>query len=309
MKKKILFIDTDLGGDCDDVGALALANILKNNKIIDIAGMTHTTSLEWGPACIDVVNKYYGNSDIKVGATKRINYCVENTNKYAEKMANAFPHSYHNRQEVIDSVKLTRKILSESEDNSITFVCIGQLADASDLLDSVADEYSPLNGVELVRQKVAEFVIMGGLFKEENEKVMFCGYEYSTEYNIVCDIPSAMNFIKKVPVRVVFSDFKVGYQIHTGGPLLEQGDMSHPVTFAYNIFQNAPRESWDLLAVWYAAVGVDDLFTLSNNGHIDILNDGTTLFNSNIESNHYYLRLEATTDYVVDKINKVLGGK
>ena len=31
--KKVLFIDTDLGGDCDDVGAVALANIFKNNGL------------------------------------------------------------------------------------------------------------------------------------------------------------------------------------------------------------------------------------------------------------------------------------
>ena len=35
MKEK-LFIDTDLGGDCDDVGALALANIFKNKGLIDM---------------------------------------------------------------------------------------------------------------------------------------------------------------------------------------------------------------------------------------------------------------------------------
>ena len=310
MEKKILFIDTDLGGDCDDVGALALANILKNNNLIEIAGMTHTTSLEWGPACIDIVNRYYGNGDIQIGATKRIDYCVEGTNKYASQMADAFEHSYHNRQNVINSVELMRKVLSESEDNSITFVCIGQLGDASDLLDSEADCYSPLNGVELVRQKVKEFVIMGGLFKEDkNEKVMFCGYEYSTEYNIVCDVKSARNFIEKVPVKVVFNDFKVGYQIHTAGPLLDQKDMTHPVTFSYTIFQNHPRESWDLLTVWYAAMELDDIFSISSNGHIDILEDGTTLFNPNIQSNHYYIRLNATDTYVVDKINNVLGGK
>ena len=62
--KKVLFIDTDLGGDCDDVGAVALANIFKNNDIIEIAGMTHTTSLPWGPACIEIINKFYNNDSI-----------------------------------------------------------------------------------------------------------------------------------------------------------------------------------------------------------------------------------------------------
>ena len=103
--RKVLFIDTDLGGDCDDVGAVALANIFKNNDVIEIAGMTHTTSLPWGPACIEIINKYYNNDSIPIGATSRKNYCVENTNKFAEKMANAFPHSLKERDKVKDSVR------------------------------------------------------------------------------------------------------------------------------------------------------------------------------------------------------------
>ena len=42
-------------------------------------------------------------------------------------------------------------------------------------------------------------VIMGGLFKEENETVYFCGYPYEREYNIICDIESSQKFIKNLP--------------------------------------------------------------------------------------------------------------
>lgn len=305
--KKILFIDTDLGGDCDDVGAIALANIFKNNNIVDIAGMTHTTSLPWGPACIEIVNKYYGN-DIPIGATSRKNYCVENTNKFAEKMANAFSFKLNKREEVQDSIRFIRETLVRSENNSITFVCIGQLNNASDLLDSSADDISSLTGVELVKQKVKEFIVMGGLFKEKDEKIMFCGSEYNREYNIVSDIISAQNFIKKVPVKVVFSDFKVGYQIHTAKPLLEKKDMSHPVTFAYTLFQDCPRESWDLLTVWYAALADDDMFKVSDEGTIIIKDDAETIFDSKIKSNHYYLRLNNSIEYIENKIDNLLDG-
>ena len=262
--RKVLFIDTDLGGDCDDVGAVALANIFKNNGVIEIAGMTHTTSLPWGPSCIEIINKYYNTASIPIGATSRKNYCVENTNKFAEKMANAFPHSLKERDKVKDSVRFIRETLNKATDKSITFVCIGQLNNASDLLDSPADDICCLTGIELVEQKVKEFVIMGGLFKEENETIMFCGSEYNREYNILTDIESAQNFIKKVPVKTIFSDFKVGYQIHTAKPLLDKKDMTHPVTFAYSLFQDCPRESWDLLTVWYAALEDESICTMSN---------------------------------------------
>ena len=50
VNKKLLIIDTDIGGDCDDAGALALANIFKNEGLIDLLGMTLTTSAPYGPA-------------------------------------------------------------------------------------------------------------------------------------------------------------------------------------------------------------------------------------------------------------------
>lgn len=306
--KKInkLFIDTDLGGDCDDVGAIALANIIKNDGKIDIIGMTYTTSLLWGPCCVDITNKYYGNKSIPIGVTKRKDYCVINTNKYAQKMVEAFNYDIQ-KANFMEAVELIRKTLANQEDHSVSFVCIGQLDNVSDLLDSKADKYSKLSGIELVKKKVKEFIIMGGLFKNPDEKVMFNGYEYQREYNIVCDIKSAQNFIAKVPVKVVFSDFKVGYQVFTAKPLLDKKDLTNPITFAYYHFQNKPRESWDLLAVYYACFGNDDLFKTSKNGQISILDDGTTLFNDlNSNMNHYHIRLNNSIDYIENKINNIL---
>ena len=310
LSSKQIIIDTDLGGDCDDVGAISLANIMHNQGLIDIKAITYTTSLEWGPLCVDAINHYYGNDDILVGVTSRTNFCEENTNKYAEKMSEAFYHNVKNRKDFMDSVRLMRKVLAEAEDNSITLAFIGQLNNGADLLDSMPDDLSPLSGLELVAKKVSEVVIMGGLFKEENETVYFCGYPYEKEYNIICDIESSQKFIKNLPCKVVFNDFKVGYQIHTGKPLLDAKDMSHPITFAYSLFQNSPRESWDLLTVWYAALGVSDLFTLSNSGTVEVLDNGITIFTENSEGRHYYTRLSKDINYTTKRIDDVLeGGK
>ena len=145
---------------------------------------------------------------------------------------------------------------------------------------------------------------------EENETVYFCGYPYEREYNIITDLESSKKFIHNVPVKVIFNDFKVGYQIHTGKSLLDKKDMSHPITFAYTLFQNTPRESWDLLTVWYAALGISDLFTLSNSGTVEVLDDGTTIFTENSEGKHFYTRLSKDIEYTVNRIDEVLeGGK
>ena len=303
-KKKVIFLDTDIGGDCDDAGAIALVNIFKNLGYIDVLGMTHTTSIKYGPATIDAINTYYGN-DFPIGATKRKNYCLFNTKEFTNKICNAFTHKYDNRDDIEDAISLIRRLLSTAKDNSVTFVCIGQLNNVSDLLDSRPDKYSSLSGIELVKNKVCEFVVMGGLFNESGEKIYFYNQEYKVEYNIACDIKSAQNFIKKVPVKVVFSDFLNGYQTYTGKSLLEN-KLNSPVKMAYEIFINKPRESWDLLTVWYAMFGSDDIFKISCNGTINILDDGITLFDNKAKNNHYYLRIINDNSYIENKIDNAL---
>ncbi len=304
MAKKI-FIDTDIGGDCDDAGALALANIFQNNGLVDIIGMTFTTSSVFGPACIGAINTYYGNQ-IEIGATDRKHFCDRNVNAFQSELARRFPNRIYEKESdclkgVRDAVSLIREKLSRERDKSVTFVCIGQLNNVSDLLDSEPDAYSPFSGIELVRKKIDEFVVMGGLFKENGES-----FPFEAEYNVTSDVPSAINFVKKCPVRIVFSDYKVGCQIKTGASLLDRNDDNHPVTVAYKMFQNKPRESWDLLTLWFAVFGADDLFTVSDEGTVVINGDGTTVFDHDRKSNHFMLRLCNTVEYTQKKLDTTL---
>ena len=60
MKKKIL-LDTDIGPDCDDTAALALANMYESAGIIDIMCVTHCTSSPYGVGAIRAVDGWYGH--------------------------------------------------------------------------------------------------------------------------------------------------------------------------------------------------------------------------------------------------------
>ena len=308
-QRKQLIIDTDIGGDCDDAGALALANIFHNSGNIKILGMTFTTSCKYGPACMDAINKYYGNS-FEIGQTVRKNYC-EFANCFQEVLAKEFPNDIYDQKNqtlkpVINSIELLRKKLASANDNSVSIVCIGQLNNASDLLDSDGDQYSPLSGVELVKKKVKEFIVMGGMFPKDNKPVLFEGSEYKSEYNIVSDITSSKNFLNKCPCQIYFVDFLCGYEIKTGGSLLSQNNDKNPVTIAYKLFQNKPRQSWDLLTVWFATFGKDDFFSISQEGKISIDNNGVTTHNADIKAGHYYLSLNNSIDNIVKKIDSVL---
>ena len=71
MKTEKLIIDTDLGFDCDDAGALAIANKLKNEGKIDILAVTHSVNKKIGGEAINLINDSYGNADIPVGIAER----------------------------------------------------------------------------------------------------------------------------------------------------------------------------------------------------------------------------------------------
>lgn len=309
LSKKHVIIDTDIGGDCDDAGALALANHLHNSNKINILAITFTTSCKYGPACIDAINRYYGNS-FPIGQTNRSNYC-EFTHKFQEILAKEFPndiydHNTKTLKQVPNAVSLIRQKLADSNNDSVTIICIGQLNNVSDLLDSLPDEVSPLSGVELVRQKVKEFIVMGGMFPQDKKPIYFENRLYKREYNISSDIKSSRNFISKCPKKVYFIDFLCGYKVLTGQSLLEHKDEKNPVKRAYELFQNKPRPSWDPLTIWFACFGKSDFFKISNNGTINIDDTGKTTYNPNIKSGHYYLSITKDPNYIAKKIDILL---
>ena len=73
-----LIIDTDLGFDVDDVGALAVAHALSDQGLVDILGVVCNTGRD---ACIigtDIVNTYYGRANM-TSAPSRVNSAATRT--------------------------------------------------------------------------------------------------------------------------------------------------------------------------------------------------------------------------------------
>ena len=65
-----LIIDTDAGFDVDDIGALAIAHHYAKKGEANILATVHCTGFELGIAAVNVVNTFYGRSDIPLGAYK-----------------------------------------------------------------------------------------------------------------------------------------------------------------------------------------------------------------------------------------------
>lgn len=195
-----LILDTDLGPDYDDVGAMALVHALADSGQVNILATLSSNHHEKVIPCIEVLNTYFNRPDIPVGAPKSeggANLTTWQKVKWTEVLPEKYPHKINRTSDAPDAVKVYRKILSQQPDTSVVVCTIGFLTNLKDLLNSGADEYSPLSGKELVSQKVKRLVSMAGLFPE------------GREFNIYCDTPSSRFVLDHWPTEIVFSGFEI----------------------------------------------------------------------------------------------------
>lgn len=245
-----LILDTDLGGDCDDAGALALLNNYINQSKVEVLAITTCSSAVYSATAIQYMNEVFGHGEIPLGRneTKPFLETFE-WNRYAQPLAEEYLET-HTPPVIDNAVRLIRRKLAENE--NVSLVTIGMLNNIADLLRSEPDDISDLSGVELVKKSVNALYAMCGNFEDLSH----------SEWNVVCDIESARYVSENFPCPIVYSGFELGMNIYTGKRLGEKGK-DNPYYRAYKItcdfFKSANvfRDSWDPITV-YAAVETDN---------------------------------------------------
>lgn len=273
--KKIIF-DTDIGGDCDDTGALAIVHRACEAGLCELLCVTVSTVNPWSSACADAINRYYGRV-VPIGKTAR---CPANEAPpekflrwYGKHIAEHFPNDYlpEGGREPVEAVQLLRRTLAENRGEKITMMVIGSFVNLCDLLKSEADDLSPLSGKELVRSQVELISLMGGRFaSEENDDV-------DVEWNVRLDVESARVVFDECPVPIAVSHFDLGERIKTGGVLIER-ERKNPVAEAYEVHSHGNRFSWDPISAYYAIFGAGEIFIDSRRGRVRVNERGVTVF-------------------------------
>jgi inosine-uridine nucleoside N-ribohydrolase len=263
-----IILDVDLAEDVDDAGALATLHALANRGEAEILGILVSSKNEWVGPCVDAINTWYGRPDLPIGYQRGHQYGYRNpkdpdrdtTSKYAEPVAKAFPHDLKRSSDAPDAALLCRKLLAKQSDQSVTFVTVGFLTNLRNLLDSRPDEYSPLDGEALVKQKVKQWVCMGGIFPSGRFP------DGQGEYNLMWDTAASVRAVNDWPTPVVFSGFAVGAAIKVGARLRETPE-ANPVRACYQHYNGLNnREAWDETAVLYAVRGASNYWKLSEPG-------------------------------------------
>lgn len=287
---KIIF-DTDMSSDIDDVGALAVLHALADEGEAEILGCMISAPHEAVAPCMDAINTYYGRPDIPIGYVEAHPKIYPGgdgetwTNDYyGIQIAKTFPHSIARSSDAPGATMLYRKILASQPDQSVTIVTVGFLTNLKNLLNSQPDEISPLNGEELVKKKVKEWICGG------------CHFPRGTaEYNVKMDIEGSVRAINDWPTPVIFSGWALGTKVMSGNALLTK-PQSCPVRMGYEWFwgrsENMDRCSWDQLVILYAVKGCKSGWILSEPGRC--LMHGRAVGENEwipyAKGNHHYLK-------------------
>lgn len=269
-----VIFDTDIAGDYDDVGAMALLHSFAAEGDIKILATISCNAFETTGPTLSLINNYFGAPDIPIGVTKRKAPYKDCPQLWAQAILNKYPHALKSNDDAVDAVKLYRKILSASDDHSVVIITVGFFTNLSDLFDTAPDEYSSLSGKDLIAKKVKRVVSMATGMEE--------GKKSGREYNVYVDVESAKKFFAVWNTPVFLSPFEVGEKIHTGIRLINSDSITNsPVKEAYSIALTKDRNtigrcSWDQTAVLVAAKGVDPYFNVTML-NMKITNDGTNV--------------------------------
>jgi inosine-uridine nucleoside N-ribohydrolase len=300
---KVIF-DTDIAGDYDDVGAMAVLHNLADKKEVDILAVMSCNAFPTTVPTISVLNDYFGRPQIPIGVTKSKFPYMECQQKWAEAIIAKYPHTIKSNNDAPDAVLLYREILASQPDNSVTIITVGFFTNLANLLDSKPDSHSPLTGKELVKKKVKHLVSMAARLEP--------GKNSGREYNVHIDTPSSKKVFETWPTPVTLSGFEIGEKILTGIKLIHADDIQNsPVKDAYQIAlekdkNDKGRMSWDQTAVLVGIKGMEPFFT-HKNLNFEIKEDGTNVIKGG--SNFKYLVFKAKPEQVAEYIEDLMMDK
>ena len=280
--EKVLF-DTDIGGDIDDAGALAVLHALADRGEVEILAVGLSNGHPLTVAYTHTINAWYGRPELPIGTVRKKD-APFSRDRYMADVVAVDPEAMK-QEDIPDAAILHRRILAAQPDTSVILVTVGPSTNIARLLESQPDDISPLSGHELVRQKV-KFYGAGGNGNGTLPSGR-CGFNYRM------DVEAARRELALMPVEIPM--------VYAGGSgdKLRIGDCygdaptAHLIRRSYEAYfegkDNMDRPTWDQLRVLYACrPSSRALFETSPAGNITLGDEFHLLWSKSPERNKTY---------------------
>ena len=245
-----VIFDTDMGPDYDDVGAITLLHAFADSGKATILATMASNKYEGVAAVINLFNTYFHRPTIPIGVPRNAAVNQRDKQHWTDSILSKYPHAITLNDQAEDAVTLYRKVLANRPDHSVVIITVGFLTNLQGLLKSGPDSQSPLDGMQLVSQKVKQLVSMAGKFPS------------GWEFNVFSDSTASAYVFDHWPTPVLLSGFEIGVRIKCGIPLVQNPDIQHsPVKDVFRISMplaaedSGGRSSWDETAVLIAIAG------------------------------------------------------
>jgi glucose uptake protein len=295
-----VIFDSDIGPDYDDVGAITLLHAFADSGEAKILATMASNKYEGIAAVLNVFNTYFQRPDIPIGVPKGQAVSLRDAQHWTDTILAKYPHAIKTNSEAQDAVTLYRKILAEQPDTSVTIITVGFLTNLYGLLRSNPDNYSSLDGRQLVGRKVRRLVSMAGSFPK------------GREFNIFMDSTASQYVFDTWPTRIFFSGFQIGEKIKCGLPLIHDPNIRNsPVKDVFRISipkaaeDSLGRSSWDETAVLIAIKGYSTWYAL-HRGYIHVASDGSDSWEASPTGRHYFIEERKPPSDVQAVINKLI---
>lgn len=295
-----VIFDTDIGPDYDDIGAITMLHAFADSGRVDILATVASSAYPRVASVLSVMNTYFGRPGIPIGVPKGKAVTDPDKQHWSDTLVARYPHTLKSNDEAPDAVQVYRRILAAQPDGSVTVVTVGFLTNLANLLQTKGDQYSKLNGRELVARKVKQLVSMAGRFPT--------GYEY----NVYKDVAASKVVFAQWPTPVLLSGFEIGEKIKSGIPLIQNGGIRRSPT--QDVFRiSIPldkndkdgRMSWDQTAVLVAVKGTEPYYT-TKAGRLTMIDEKGTNGWDAAKTGHQYLVEKAPVGEVAGVINHLM---
>lgn len=303
-----VILDTDFGNVDDYFGIRIVAQAHKN-KLINVIGV-NASSLATSAADAQITAfsrflNYEGLGAIDMGFNKNNMNTGEGetTIRMREAISNNWSYGrYTSFNSVDSSVAFYRKTLAGIK-GKVDIICIGGLAAISDLLDSTADSYSPMSGIELISAKVDTLWVMGGKYPT--------GRSWNFYKNNVAKI-STNNVFQNYPGKIVFQGDELGSSVICGSTLKDTvgtDDLLYKIMVAHtsSYGQNgcASHDAITTLLGVYGDTSVAGYGIVIGTNTFDT-SDGTNTFVTSETGKHCYVVTHHSASHHAYEINDII---